>query len=55
MCGVLEVLDQGVGGEVMVPDEEHEFQEGSELGCPAVARALGVFTGPEAEVESQLD
>ena len=26
-----------------------------ELECPAVARALGVFTGPEAEVEAGLD
>ena len=36
------------------PDEEHNFQEGPELECLAVARALGVFTGTEEEVEDQL-
>ena len=39
----------------MVPNKEHNFQENPELGCPAVARALGVFAGPEAELEAQLD
>ena len=39
----------------MVPDEEHEFLEGPKLGCPMVACAIGVFAGPEAEVESQLE
>ena len=50
LCGVLEVLNQGVGWEELVPDEEHELQEGPELDCPAVARVLGVITGKEAEV-----
>ena len=50
--GILEVLDRVVCGEEIVPDEEHEFQEGPELNCPAVAREFGVFAGPEAEVES---
>ena len=55
LCGVLGVLDWGVGGEEMVPDEEHKFQEGPELDCPVVARALGLFAGPEVEVESHLE
>ena len=54
LCGVLEVLNQGVGWEELVPDEEHELQEGPELDCPAVARVLGVITGSEAEVEAYL-
>ena len=29
LCGVLEVLYWDVDGEEMVPDEEHEFQEGT--------------------------
>ena len=45
---MLKALDWGVGGDGMVSDEEHEFQEGLELSCPAVAHALGVFTEPEA-------
>ena len=52
---LVEVLDWGVHGENTVPDEEHKVQEGPELDCPAVACALGVFAGPEAEVEAQLD
>ena len=28
LCGMLEMLNQGVGGEAMVPDEEHQVQEG---------------------------
>ena len=51
---MLKVPDQGVGGEEMVPDEEYELQEGPELYCPAEARVLSVFAGPEAEVEFQL-
>ena len=43
LCGVLKVLDRGVGREEMVPDEEHEFQEGLELEFPATDLALGVF------------
>ena len=52
---LVEVLDYGVQGEDTDPDEEQELQEGPELDCPAVAFALGVFTGHEAEVEAQLD
>ena len=55
MCGIMKVLDWGVSGEEMVPNKECEFQEEPELDCPAVARALGVFAVPEAEVEAQLD
>ena len=54
LCGMLNVLDQGVGGDEVVPDEEHKFQEGPELDCPEVACALGISAGPEAEVEGQL-
>ena len=55
MSGILEALNWGVGWEELVPDEEHESQEGPELECPAVACVLAVFAGPEAEVEAQLD
>ena len=55
MCGMLKVLDRGVDREKMVPDGEHEFQKGPELDCPALARVLGVFAVPDAEVEAQLD
>ena len=48
---MLELLDRGVCGEEKVPDEEHEFQEGSEMDCPTMACALGVFTGTKSEVE----
>ena len=48
MCGMLKVLDWGIGGDDMVPDEEHKFQEGPELDCPAVAHALDEFEGHEA-------
>ena len=43
--GLLEIINQGVGWEGLVPDKEQKFQEGLELDCHAVARALGVFTG----------
>ena len=39
----------------MVPDEEHEFQEGAELECPAMVCAHGLFAGQKAEVKPQLD
>ena len=55
LCSLLTVPNQGVGWEELVPDEEHEFQEGLKLDYPAVAFALGVFSGPEAKVEAQLD
>ena len=54
LCGVLEMIDQGIDREEMVPNEEHEVQEGPELDCPAMAYALGVFDGSKAEVEPQL-
>ena len=50
-----EMLGGSVFGEEKVPDKEHEVHEGSELDCPAVAGALRVFTGPEAEVEANGD
>ena len=37
------------------PNEEHEVQEGPEMDCLSVAYALGVFEGPEVEVEAQFD
>ena len=50
-----EMLGGSVPGEKEVPDKEHEIHEGSELDRPAVAGALRVFTGSEAEVESNGD
>ena len=50
-----EMLSGSVRGEEKVPDKEHEVHEGSELDCQAVAGALRVFTGPEAEVEANDD
>ena len=55
MCDMLEILDWGVGGEEIVRDKEHQFQEGPEQECPVMACALGVFVGLKAEVEPQLD
>ena len=55
LCGMLKVIDRGVRGDEMVPDEEHEFREGLEVDCPVEACAFGVFAEPEAEVEYQLD
>ena len=49
------MLGESVPGEEGVPDKEHEVHEGSELDCPAVAGALRVFTGSEAEVEANGD
>ena len=51
---MMKILDQGVVGEEMVPDEEHEIQEGTELDCPAMAYTLGAFAGTKAELEPQL-
>ena len=50
-----EMIGRSVPREEEVPYEEHEIHEGPELDCPAVAGALRVFTGPEAEVESNGD
>ena len=55
LCGMMKVLDWGVGRDDIVPDKEHELQEGPELDCPVMACALVVFTGPDAEAETQLD
>ena len=41
--------------EEVVPDKDQKFQERTEPNCPAMAYALGVFTGTKAEVEPQLD
>ena len=49
---VLEPPDWGILGEEGVPGEEEEFHEGTELHCPAMAGALEVLAGPQAEVES---
>ena len=46
------MLGGSVPREKEVPDKEHEIHEGSELDRLAVAGALRVFTGSQAEVES---
>ena len=38
-----------------MPNDEHEVQEGMELDCLAVASAIGLVTGPQADVEAQLE
>ena len=55
LCDMSKILDRGICREEIVPDEEHEFQEGSKLDCPDMACAIGVFAGPKAAVEPQLD
>ena len=50
LCGMLKVLDSGIIGDDMVPNEEQESQEGTELDCTVVSCAIGVFIGPEAEI-----
>ena len=55
MCDMLKLIAWGVCREEIVPNEETKSQEGLELECPAIACALGVFSGPKAEVEPQLD
>ena len=50
-----EMLGGSVPKEEEVPDEEHEIYEGPELDRPAVAGALRVFSGLEAEVEANGD
>ena len=44
-----------VWGEESVTNEVHEFQKCTELDCPAMAGALGILAGTQAEVESQDD
>ena len=48
LCGMLKVLNRSVGGDEMVPDEDHRFQKGTELHYPVGDRTLDVFRGPEA-------
>ena len=55
LSGPAEMLGRSVPGEEEVPDEEHDIHEGPELDRPAVAGALGVFAGPDAEVEANGD
>ena len=38
-----------------VPDKEHKVYDGPELGYPAVAGALCVLAGTEAEIEANGD
>ena len=52
---LVEVLGWVVYREETIPDKEHKLQEELELDCPAVVYALGLFTVPDTEVESQLD
>ena len=52
---VLELLDGGIGKDESASDKEHKIQKGTELDSPVMAGALGVLTGPQAEVESQDD
>ena len=53
--GLAEILSGSVPREEEVPDKEHEVHEKPELDRPAVAGALRVFAGLEAEVESNGD
>ena len=53
LSGPAEMLGGNVPGEKEVPNKEHEIHEGPELDRPAVAGALCVFSGPEAEVEAK--
>ena len=55
LSGLAEMLGGSVPREEEVPDEEHKVHEGPELDRPAVAGALRVFSGPEAEVEANGD
>ena len=55
LSGLAEMLGRSVPGKEEFPDKEHEVREGSELDRPAVAGALRVFAGPEAEVEVNGD
>ena len=49
------MLGGSVPGEEEVPNEEHEIHEFPELDRPAVATALRVFAGSQAEVETNGD
>ena len=50
-----EMIGGSVPGEEEVPDKEDEIHEGPELDRPAVAGALCVFSGSQAEVEANGD
>ena len=50
---VLKPPDWGIVGEEGVPGKEEEVHEGTEMNCPAMAGALEVLAGPQAEVEPQ--
>ena len=52
--GLAKILSRNVPGEEKVPDKEHEVHEGPELDRLAVAGALRVFAGPEAEIEANV-
>ena len=55
LCDMLKMLDWGVCGEGIVPDEEHKYQEETELDYPAMAYSLSIFAVLKAEFEPQLD
>ena len=51
--GMLKSLNGGIGRYENVFGEEHKSQKRTELDGSVVAGALGVLTGPQAEVETQ--
>ena len=51
-CSVSEMVVRGVPREEKFPNKEYEVHEGPYLDRPAVAGALHVFAGLEAEVEA---
>ena len=55
LSGLAEMTGKSVPGDEEVPNEEHEVHEGPELEPPAVAGALRVFAGTQAEVEADGD
>ena len=55
LCGIAEMIGGGVPGEEKIPYEEHKAHEGPELDRTAVAGAIRVFKGLEAEVEDNCD
>ena len=52
---LVKMINWGIHGEETVSNKEQKVHEGPELDFPAVACALIVFLGPEAEVEAKLD
>ena len=55
LSGPVEMLGRSVPGEEKVTNKEHDTHKGPELDRPAVAGALRVFIGTEAEVEDNGD